>query len=261
MLAALLVAGATAHAQVAPNRATAALFPTDISDARALWVNPAELAGAQAVSLALGLTVGDPGSSGQLRQWTAGFDSRGVSFGYQHDVFPGGVRADTYRAGLAAGRPGIAGGIAGSLYRGDAKTTGWDAGVLYGRNRILSLGGMLANLGNPIVRGERQVTTAIPSVTLHAAAGLLALSVLGRLSADSALGYALGATLRTRGASPVAVLLRLDTNRRLQRTAWTFGFALGAHDIAGVVASAMGSPTRLSAGDLYAVSSRAATTR
>jgi len=47
----------------------------------------------------------------------------------------------------------------------------------------------------------------------------------------------------------------------LRRTGLTFGLSLGAHDVAGAVASATGSPINVSAADLYAVSSRTATTR
>jgi len=83
--------------QVAPNRSTQYLHPTEVSDARALWVNPAGLALFPEASLNLDVTVGDPGAKGRLRQFTLGLNSRGLSFGYQRDVFDGGVRGSTYR--------------------------------------------------------------------------------------------------------------------------------------------------------------------
>src|SRR5207249_9732248 len=107
---ALLLAAASASAQVAANRTTLYLHPTDVTDARALWVNPAGLGRFQEASLHLDLTVGDPGAAGRLRQLTLGFNSRGFSFGYQRDVFDGGVRGHTYRLGFAGGPAGAAGG-------------------------------------------------------------------------------------------------------------------------------------------------------
>src|SRR5207253_9667173 len=68
----LLLLATSAFAQVAPNTTTRYLFPTDVSDARALWVNAAGLAAFPAASVHLDLTVGDPGASGKLRQLTFG---------------------------------------------------------------------------------------------------------------------------------------------------------------------------------------------
>ena len=256
----LCIGGRAAAAQVAPNRATASLFPTNVTDARALWVNPAGLAVAQTVSLELALTMGDPGSQGQLRQWTAGFNSRGVSFGYQHDVLPNGVKGDTYRAGLAAGRAGIAGGLAASLYRGETKTLGWDLGAVIGGERPLELGAALTNLGNPVVRGVRQPATALPGLTWRPGRGSWAFSLLGRLATDSVLGYAAGVTLQMRAIDRLRLLFRLDTDRSLRRSGLAVGVSIGAHDVASAVGSATGSPVRWSDADLYAVSSRGAGT-
>ena len=75
--------------------------------------------------------MGDPGGDARLRQLTFGFNSRGLSFGYQRDVFAGGARGHTYRLGLGAGRAGLAAGLATAIYRGNTKGTGWDFGVVY----------------------------------------------------------------------------------------------------------------------------------
>ena len=55
-------------AQQVPNRATAYLFPTDVRDPRAVWVNPAGLGVLRDASIYAELSVGDPGASGRLRQ-------------------------------------------------------------------------------------------------------------------------------------------------------------------------------------------------
>src|SRR5207247_2330363 len=124
----LLLLASGALAQVAPNNATLYLHPTDVSDARALWVNPAGLGHFPEASVHLDLTVGDPGAKGQLRQLTLGLNSRGLSLGYQRDLFSSGRRGHTYKLGYAAGRGGLAAGFATALYRGGTSGTGWDVG-------------------------------------------------------------------------------------------------------------------------------------
>ena len=64
-------------------------------------MDPAGLAGITSASVYLDLTVGQPGTRGQLRQLSLGFDSRGLAFSYQRDVLNGGGRGHTYKAGLA----------------------------------------------------------------------------------------------------------------------------------------------------------------
>src|SRR5262245_7881494 len=91
-----------ASQQVAPNRATAYLFPTAVEDARAIWLNPAGLGVRRDASIYAEALVGDPGANGRLRQMNVGFNSRGLSFAYQRDILDNGVRGSTYRLGLGA---------------------------------------------------------------------------------------------------------------------------------------------------------------
>src|SRR2546421_2380746 len=105
--------------QVVPNRATAYLHPTDVRDARAIWVNPAGLAVQREASIYAELDVSNPGSRGQLRQINAGFNARGLSLGYQRDVLDAGARGHTYRLGLAGASGGLAAGFAVAHYPGD----------------------------------------------------------------------------------------------------------------------------------------------
>ena len=100
-----MVALATARAlpaQVAPNRSAVYLFPSDVQDTRALWVNPAALAILREASVGFDVTVGNPGALGRLEQFTLGLNSRGLSFGYQRDIFDNGVRGNTYGSGSRA---------------------------------------------------------------------------------------------------------------------------------------------------------------
>src|ERR1041385_2533702 len=109
---------------------------------RARWGNTAGARRVEAEPLHLDLTVGDPGAAGRLRQLTLGLSSRGLSFGYQRDVFDAGARGHTYRIGYAAGRAGLAAGVAAALYRGaGASASGWDLGVVDDPPAPLPLGG------------------------------------------------------------------------------------------------------------------------
>jgi len=247
-----------APAQVAPNRTTLYLHPTEVSDARALWVNPAGLGRFEEASLHLDLTVGDPGASGRLRQVTLSVNSRGLSFGYQRDLFDGGVRGGTYRVGFAAGHGGLAAGGAAALYRGGGSSSGWDAGVLYDCTPLLTVGGVIENLGQPRVRDSTLRVTYVPSATLQLLGRRVALSGLGRLTPDGTQGYAFAvrATVRQGTPLPIGLSARLDTDRSLHRAGFAFGLSLGGPDVAGLVATTPGDLGRIDALSLYGVSTR-----
>jgi hypothetical protein len=235
------------------------VFPSDIGDARALWVNPAGLGREREASLHVDLTVGDPGADARLRQLTAGFNSRGLSFGYQRDVFDGGVRGHTYRVGLGAGRGGLAAGLAAALYRGDTKGTGWDFGVVYEPGSKLALGGVVRNVRQPVVRGVRQDATFVPNLTLKPLGRLVALSAEGRITADSVLGYAVGARFQVGGRAPLGLLVRLDADHSFRRAALVFGVSLGGRELFGTAASLPSGTTGVDAANLYGVIARTAT--
>jgi len=254
----LLLVAVVAPAQVAPNRTTLYLHPTDVTDARALWVNPAGLGRFQEASLHLDLTVGNPGAAGRLRQLTLGFNSRGFSFGYQRDVFADGLRGHTYRLGFAGGRAGLAAGVATALYRGGTSGTGWDAGIQYEVAPQLTIGGVIENVGQPTVRDSTLQAAYVPGATLRLFAARAALSVHGRFTSDGVAGYALGvrAGLREGTALPLRLLARIDTDRSLRRTGLAFSLSLGGQDAIGIVATAPGDATRLDALSLYGLSTR-----
>jgi len=252
-----LVLPAVAAAQVTPNRAALYLHPSDVTDVRAVWVNPAGPGRFEEASLNLDLTVGEPGAAGRLRQLTLGLSSRGLSFGYQRDVFAAGARGHTYRIGYAAGRAGLAAGFAAALYRGGTSSRGWDLGILYDWRASLSLGGVIQNVGRPTVRGTMLPVTYVPSATLRLFAARAALSADGRFTSGGVLGYAFGlrASLGAATHVPVGLLARLDTDRALARAGIAFGVSLGSQDLAGLVATAPGD-AGIDALDLYGVSTR-----
>src|SRR5207237_708949 len=194
----------------------------------------------------LGLTVGAPGPAGLLRQLTLGLSARGLSFGYQRDVFDPGGRGHTYRIGYAAGRAGLAVGFATALYRGGTSSSGWDLGILYDWRPSLSLGGVIENVGRPSVRGTTLPVTYVPSATLRLFEARAAVSADGRFTSGSVLGYAFGlrASLGATTRAPVGLLARLNTDGALRRAGLAFGVSLGSQDLAGLVAAAPGGRQR-----------------
>lgn len=266
------VFGLPVAAQVAPNRATAYLHPTNASDARAVWVNPAGLGVLREASVYAELAVNDPGAAGRLRQVNAGFNARGLSFGYQRDVFDGGARAHTYRVGLAGGSGNLAAGLAIARYRGTNTTpaTGWDLGVVYAWRPALVVGGVIADIGQPSIRGVEKRVTFVPGFTWRpgasgesAAGAAFEFSAHARATTDSVASYSFGAAWRSRGQGrfPLAALIRLDTDGQLRRGAFALGVSIGGPDRVGVVASTPGDASRLETLSLYGVSSRQPTGR
>lgn len=256
--AALVLLAPGAAAQVAPNRASTYLAPTDVTDARALWVNPAGPGRYAQASVQLDLVVADPGPGGRLRQVSGGFTSRGLSFGYQRDRFDGGVRGHTYRVGFAAGHRAVALGLAAALYRGGTSSTGWDVGVLYEPIPALVLGGVIEHLGRPRVRDSALAVTYVPGATLRVLGGRAAISAHGRFTAHGTEGYAFGARaqLGRGGVLPIGPLVRLDTDGSLGRTRFAFGLSLGGQDMVGAVATTPGDVGQLDALSAYGVATR-----
>ena len=246
--------------QVAPNRAIAYLFPTNVQDARAIWVNPARLAVQREASIYAELAVDNPGAKGQLRQINAGFNSRGLSIGYQRDILDNGVRGSTYRLGLAGGSGGLAVGFDIARYEGGGThATGWDLGTSYLALPSLTVAVVAANLGQPIVRGLRQHLTFVPGFTFQPQPiRALALSAAARITTDSVQSYAFGAAWRVASDSrwPLEIIARLDTDGGLRRGAFAFGFSIGGQDRGGLVASTPGDFARLETLSLYGVSAR-----
>lgn len=252
--------------QVASNRATAYLHPTDVHDARALWVNPAGLGVQREASIYAEFAVGDPGSKGRLRQVNAGFNARGLSFGYQRDILDNAVRGHTYRLGLAGGAGGLAAGFAVARYRGDgAKATGWDLGISYAGYPNLTIGLVGANLGQPVVRGLRQRLTYVPGLTWHPGpVPALGLSAHARITPDSVAAYAVGVSWRTARATaggiprrwPIEIIARLDTDGDLRRGALVLAFSIGGQDRFGVVASTPGDVSRVDGVSVYGLATR-----
>jgi len=255
----------TAQQVVLPNRATAYLFPTDVRDARAIWVNPAGLGVQREASTYLEVAVGDPGAKGRLRQVNAGFNARGLSFGYQRDALDNGQRGHTYRFGLAGGSGGggLAAGFDVTHYRGDgAKATAWDVGASYVAHPGLNLGIVLTNIGQPVVRGEQQRLTYIPGATWRPSRlAAFGFSTYARITPDSVERYAFGVTWRTQGLRPIEILGRMDTDGGFRRAAFVLGLSIGGQNRVGAIVSTPGDVSRIDGASLYGLATREPATR
>jgi hypothetical protein len=226
-----------------------------VHDARAVWVNPAGLENWRRASIHLDGGVSDPGAKGRLEQLTAGFETGGLSFGYQRDVFDS-THGDTYKVGVGASERHLAAGVAFALYRGDTKGSSWDIGTTY-RTGPLALGAVIQNIGQPVVRGVPQHVTYVPALTLGDGS-LIAFSALARLTADSSLGYAAGLRVATPGRASLGLIARIETDGSFHRTGWTFGVSIGAKDVLGVAASTARTGSDITTLDIYGLSTRTA---
>jgi hypothetical protein len=251
---ALCGAAAPAAAQVAPNRATRYLFQTDVRDARAIWVNPGGTAVTPSASVYGDVTVEGPDAGMRLAQITAGFASRGLTFGYQYDDFDVGV-GHTYRLGLAGATSGFAIGAAAAYYRGGTSDWGYDIGAVFlGAGRGIVLGATAANIGEPTVRGVRQDFAFLPGVTVTPFGPAIELSAQARF-ADAGDGYSAGARWRLAGQRLV-LSARLDMDGDLRSTGVVFGLAIGGQDQAGLVVTTPRDLSSIEATSLYGVAAR-----
>jgi len=110
--------GPAAAQSVAPNRSATYLFPTDVRDARAIWVNPAASAwrGKHRCMRNWESAIGCTGAAAPDKRRV---HSRGLSLGYQRDFLDNGVRGTTLRLGLAGGTQGLAAGFDIARYSGN----------------------------------------------------------------------------------------------------------------------------------------------
>jgi hypothetical protein len=246
-----------AHAQGSSNRAASYLVATNVDDARALWVNPAGLAARPEASVLLDLTVVQPGARGRLGQLTAGFNARGLSFGYQRDNFPAGIHGHTFKFGLAANYGRFAGGAALALHGGANRGTAWDLGVRYDWLSTVTVGGVIRNIGRPRTFGVRQATSLVPAVTVRPFGSVLALSAQASIVSDSsARGYTVEAEALWPRSPRVGLLARYDTDGSLHARALLFGLSIGTRDRVGAVGSTPGDFSTVDAVNVYGVSSR-----
>lgn len=241
--------------QVAANRSAAYLYPTDVRDARAVWINPAGAAVTRNASIYAEVMVLHPtDGESRLGQGSVGFGSRGLSLAYQYDDFDTGV-GHTYRIGAAGASGSLAAGFAAAWYRGSANAWGYDLGLSLAVGRVLTIGATAANIGQPVVRGTALDFSVTPGVTVAPAGPRLELSALGRFGGASE-GYALGLRWNLPWRLQGALLARVDTDQDLDARGFAFGLAIGGQDQIGLVATTPRELSSVDASSVYGIATR-----
>ena len=154
---------APAAGQYRDAHSTSYLFSAEVRDARSLWVNPAGLAVAYEASIMGEIVLDrliDDGLA--LAQYTAGFSSGGLAFGFRHDRLSDTLSANTFRLGAARGFTGFAVGLAATIHTNadfDAQRE-FDLGVRVALARRLELAASIHHIGRPVVI-DSTLTTAV----------------------------------------------------------------------------------------------------
>ncbi len=235
----LLVAGLVSlHANTALSqgitvRSRDYLFLTNVADARALWVNPAGLALVPEASLFGEFTVLRTGGGTRVEQYSLGFNSRGVSFGYQRNRFEGESAVGIFRSGLGVRFRGGTLGVAASRYSQDStKSYGADLGMIFVPSVRVQLGLAIRNIGRPSVRlaklpittvGAAQLTTSMVQVAWETLAAER--SAPGQSGFDFA--HRAGARVALPTGLPVILLGSLDLGSNIRIDRFHFGLSIG----------------------------------
>lgn len=240
-----------------PNRATALAFGSDVTDARAVWLNPAALGLVPLASIMGDITAAEPFDAADVTQWTIAFNSRGLAVGYQHDRFPdeGGTR-DSYRLGFGRGDGRTSVGALVTLYRGNGHDTGGDLGVVHRLSPTLRLSAVLSNVGGPELDAGALPLTLEPSLTWRAADMPISVGAGAALTADSLRHWALAVRLAGTARLPLSLLARLDAPRSFDAARITFGLAWGRQDLVQLAVTASKDLDQALLGSLSGVSTR-----
>lgn len=241
--AALGVQGATAQA-VRP-RSGDYLFVSTADDARAIWLNPAGLAVVLEASVMAEIAVDRPvGSDLRLGQWTVGFNSRGVAFGFQRDRFPDGSATNTFRFGTGFSLRRTALGAAYTIYRGTRTDQGGDIGLRYRLLDVLHAGVVLRNVGRPIIHDSLSSLTWVAGLGWIPVPQIVTIATEVRFTERVAASgydraYRTGIRLATRGRLPIGAAAAVDLGSNFKIDAFAVGVTVGAHDQLVALASAV----------------------
>lgn len=152
------------------------LLSPDVSDARALWVQPAGLTRRREATLAVFGSGGHGGVSG-VAQYGAILANGGIALGYQKDRIPGGFSGDTWMVGFAFGVPMAAIGATRSWHRSGGRTDGaFTVGGRYAPAGLMDVSVVWRDIGSPVVLGDTIRSTLLPAAGLNLLGGRARLS-------------------------------------------------------------------------------------
>lgn len=165
MLLCAAFAPAALHAQAGVPRTLDYLTASVGHDVRTNWSNPALLTVVPEASIIAEVRVDNP-SLGDLRlgQWTAGFNSRGLSIIYQRDRFTNDTSGTALRIGLASPFGGGALGASYTVFGGTGENvTDLDLGLALTLGPTMTLGLVARHLRTPLVRNRELPLTLVAS--------------------------------------------------------------------------------------------------
>lgn len=209
------------------------LFITNVADVRALWVNPAGLALVPEASILGELTFERLGGDLRVEQYAIGFNSRGVSIGYQRTRLVGEKPVGILSTGFGFPFRGGSLGVAVSRYRQDStKSYGVDFGLIFAPSIAVQLGLAVRHLGRPTVRGAdlpvttigaAQMTLSIMQLTWETAAA-------ERLEPDGSgfdFMHRAGVRLALLKQLPVMLIGAVDLASNVRIDRFNVGFSIG----------------------------------
>lgn len=231
-----VAAAAQSTPSVRPPRSQDYLFTATATDARSLWVNPAGLGIMTEASimgeLALDRLTSDSSNLG-VGQYTVGFDSHGIAFGFRHDFYAdtSGVNVFRVGAGRAVGR--LALGASFTFYK-EGRTqreAAFGARVLLARG--LETSATIEHIGRPLIRGAFLNPAGILGLAWTVPiAGRITLAAEARAEDRSGtsgydVSYRGGLTYQTPGRIPVGLLVSADLDNTLHANRVVFGLSIG----------------------------------
>ena len=174
-------------AQRYPAQPARYLLTTNVSDARALWVNPACLVRGMEASLGGDATLDRTGGALGLAQFGLSLQSRNLAFGWSHNRYPSGISANDYALALAFGDEALSMGATQHWLRGGLSDGSWDVAIRARVTPALDVSLVWRDIGSPIVRDtslHKWPTSLIPAAGLLLFGGRLHASMEAQLEAD-----------------------------------------------------------------------------
>jgi hypothetical protein len=224
-----------AAAQAIPGRSADYLFAAAVSDARAIWVNPAGLAAVPEASVMVEGTVSHDPGDWRLGQYAVGLNSRGFALSYQKDRLTGllsGSTNTTIRIGTALPlRRGAIGAVV-TFHNAGVSNRSLDVGGRFSPVRPLNLGVVLRNIGRPRVRAANTPLVGVGSASLDLKPGMAVLLAEARaterlVTSGWDLSYHAGARLSLGLKLPFTALGLVDLDDGFHASRWTLGISVG----------------------------------
>ncbi len=223
-------------AQFRAPRSADYLFVALDNDARMLWVNPAALGMEfQASIMGEALLARNSNDDFTLAQYTIGFSSRGLAFGYRRDRFDDSTGGNTFRLGFGRRYPRYAVGGSLTLYSDSADQREGEVGIRYYLLRALDVGAVIQHIGKPRVRGVLLPLTGVLGVSWSPLGG--AVQLVGEAKAsdrETASGYDLsyraGVRVGMSGTLPFGIVAALDLDEDFAAGRLVLGLQIGRKD-------------------------------